>query len=347
MSLLAVAGKELRDILREKSIVVALLVQFFIAAFSAFLTVGLLGLYDPGSVASHPPADVVYEGPGGFDAVLRTAPNLRLAVNASDALQGFAAGRFDAVVQETVDAAGVHSITLLVPEGELKSTLLVTQFRDLLQAYERGLREAGQAHLQHHLVELPATVRQGVVPYPFVYATLLPLLLLTPVFLSGAVAGDAFSSEIQNRTLLLLRSAPLSVPRILLGKMLVPLLLAPAQFLLWAGLLALNGLPVHGLGWLVLLSLALTLLLCSIGFTLAARLRREGPTQAAYALVAILLAVGSLFLPRDVLNLTARLGTGDLDATALLTLGLLCATALAACSAGLRDAAQRIRRDLV
>ncbi|MEA3202984.1 MAG: type transport system permease protein [Thermoplasmata archaeon] len=346
MSLLAVAGKELRDILREKSIVVALLVQFFIAAFSAFLTVGLLGLYDPGSIASHPPADVAYTGPGGFDAILRGAPNLHLAVNASDAVQAFGSGRFDAVVQETV-MDGVHTITLLVPEGELKSTLLVTQFRDLLQAYERELRQAGQGSLQHRLLELPATVRQGVVPYPFVYATLLPLLFLTPVFLSGAVAGDAFSSEIQNRTLLLLRSAPLSVPRILLGKMLVPLLLAPAQFLLWAGLLALNGLPTGNLPLLVLLSLALTLLLCSLGFALAARLRREGPTQAAYALVALLLSVGSLFLPRDVLNLIARLGTGDVDGTALLTLGLLCAGALAACVLGLRDAAKRIRRDLV
>jgi ABC-type Na+ efflux pump permease subunit len=347
MSLLAVAGKELRDILREKSIVVALLVQFFIAAFSAFLTVGLLGLYDPGSVASQPRADVSYQGPGGFDAVLRTARNIRLEAFTSNSLADFNTGRLEAMVQETVASDGTRVVTLLVPEGELQATLLVTQFRDLLQAYEHHLRLEGQDRLEHRMLELPASVRQGVVPYPFVYATLVPLLFMTPVFLSGAIAGDAFSSEVQNRTLLLLRSAPLSVPRILLGKMLVPLLLAPAQFLLWCGLLALNGLPVAGLGWLVLLSLALTLLLCSLGFALAARLRREGPTQAAYALVAIVLSVGSLFLPRDVMNLIARLGTGDLDGTALLTLGLLSLVAVVACVLGLRDAASRIRRDLV
>ncbi|MCA1811758.1 MAG: ABC transporter permease subunit [Halobacteriales archaeon] len=347
MSLLAVAGKELRDILREKSIVVALLVQFFIAAFSAFLTVGLLGLYDPGSVASQPRADVSYQGPGGFDAVLRTARNIRLEPFTPNSLSDFNTGRLEAMVQETVAADGTRVVTLLVPEGELQATLLVTQFRDLLQAYEHQVRLAGQDRLEHRILELPASVRQGVVPYPFVYATLVPLLFMTPVFLSGAIAGDAFSSEVQNRTLLLLRSSPLSVPRILLGKMLVPLLLAPAQFLLWCGLLALNGLPVAGLGWLVLLSLALTLLLCSLGFTLAARLRREGPTQAAYALVAIVLSVGSLFLPRDVMNLIARLGTGDLDGTALLTLGLLALAAVVACVLGLRDAASRIRRDLV
>ncbi|HEX2066629.1 MAG TPA: ABC transporter permease subunit [Candidatus Thermoplasmatota archaeon] len=347
MSLRAVAGKELRDILREKTIVVALLVQFFIAAFSAFLTVGLLSLYDPGSIASHAPAEVAYEGPGGFDAVLRGAGNLRLASDAAGALPAFAAGRLDAVVQEAVRPDGGRTITLLVPEGELQSTLLVTQFRDLLQDYERSLRAERQERLEHRLLEMPVAVREGVVPYPFVYATLVPLLLLAPVFLSGAVAGDAFSSELQHRTLLLLRSAPLPVPRILLGKMLVPVVLAPAQFLLWAGLLALNGLPVANLPALAFLSLALALLLCSLGFLVAARLRREGPTQAAYALVALLLAVGSLFLPRDVLNLIARLGSGDLDGTALLTLGLLALAAVAACAACLRDATRRIRRDLV
>lgn len=345
MSVAAIAGKELRDILRERSIVVALLVQFFIAAFSAFLTVGLLGLYDPSSVASRPPADVAYEGPGGFLAVLRGAPNLRLTVNATDALAGFSAGRFDAVVQEAVGPGGARSVTLLVPDGELTSTLLVTQFRDLLQAYERDLRQASQARLEHRLLELPAPGRGGVVPYPFVYGTLVPLLLLTPVFLSGAIAGDAFSAEIQRRTLLLLRSAPVTVPRILLGKMLVPLLLAPAQFLLWAGLLALNGLPVANLVPLALLSLALTLLLCSVGFALAARLRREGPTQAAYALVAILLSVGSLFLPRDLLNLIARLASGDLDGTALLTLSVLGVAAVGACAAGLRLARSGLAAD--
>jgi ABC-type Na+ efflux pump permease subunit len=347
VSVRAVAGKELRDIAREKTIVVALLVQFFIAAFSAFLTVGLMGLYDPGSVSSRPAADVGYVGSGGFEAVLRTAPNLHVHANATDPIARFSRGELDAVVQESVGPDGVRTVTLVVPDGELKSTLLVTQFRDLLQSYETQLRQANQPRLQHRLLELPAQDHQGAVPYPFVYATLLPLLLLTPVFLSGAIAGDAFSGEIQSRTLLLLRSAPTSLARILLGKLLVPLLLAPAQFLLWSGLLALNGLRVGNLGWLMLLSAALTLLLCGLGFALAARLGRDGPTQAAYALVAIVLAVASLFLPRDPLNLIARLGSGEVDGTALATLGLIAAGAVACAFFGIRDATQRIRRDLV
>ncbi|MES2155583.1 MAG: ABC transporter permease subunit [bacterium] len=347
MSLRAIAGKELRDVLRERSIIVAVLVQFFIAAFSAFLTVGLLALYDPGSATAHPPADVAYLGPGGFDKVMDTTINLHVRNNPVDAMHGFAAGAFEAVVQESIAPDGVHTITIVVPDGDLRSTLIVTQMRDLLQQYEHDLRQANQTRLAQHVVELPQDVPRSPAPYPFVYATLLPLLLLTPVFLSGAIAGDAFTQEIQGRTLLLLRSSPISVPRLLLGKLLVPLALAPLQFLLWVALLWANGQPVANLPLLATLSTSITLVLTGIGYSLAARLRRDGPVQASYALVAIALGVASLFLPRDPLNLIARLATGPADATSLATLALIAAAGITACALGIADAARRIRRDLV
>ncbi len=344
MSLLAIAGKELRDILRERSIVVAIVVQFFIAAFSTFLTVGLLALYDPGSASAHPPADIAYQGPGGFDKVMASARNLHVQTGLVDPM---GAGRLGGVVEEAVAPDGARTITIVVPEGDLRSTLLVTQMRDLLQTYEHDLRLANQTHLDHHLLSLPTEPPRAPVPYAFVYATLLPLLLLTPVFLSGAIAGDTFTAEIQDRTLLILRSTPVSVRGILWGKLLVPVLLAPAQFLLWAALLAANGQVVHNLALLALLSMALTLLLAGTGYALAARLRRDGPVQASYALVAIALAVAGLFLPRDPLNLIARLATGETDATGLVTVGAIVAAAVLAALIGIGDAARRIRRDLV
>lgn len=343
----AVAGKEVRDILRERTIVVAVLVQFFIAAFSTFLTVGLLALYDPGSAAARPQADIAYVGEGGFDDVLDGARNIDLRRGLASPLADFAAGDLDAVVEERVSADGVHTVTIVVPEGEMRSTLLVTQLRDLLQAHESNLRQANQARVTHDLVQLPAEPPRAPVPYGFVYATLVPLLLLTPVFLAGALAGDTFTAEIEQRTLLILRSAPLSLRSILLGKLAVPALLAPAQFLLWAGLLALNRQVVHNLALLCLLATALTVLLSGVGYALAATLRREGPVQATYALAAIMLAVGSLLLPRDLLNTIARLAAGDLDATALMTVGALVLAGLACALGGAMHAARRIRRDLL
>ena len=47
---LAIANRELVSLSTEKTIVLALLIQLFIAAFSSCLVVGLVSLYDPGGV---------------------------------------------------------------------------------------------------------------------------------------------------------------------------------------------------------------------------------------------------------------------------------------------------------
>jgi ABC-2 type transport system permease protein len=343
---LRVAAKELKDILRERSIAVALLVQFFIAAFSAFLAVGLLALYDPGSARADISADVAYTGPGGFDAHLDDARRWRIHHVAPEAaLDGFHQGAYDAVVQEEwQEANGTRSVTLLLPDGQLTTTLLVTQLKGLLQEYELELRQERQDRLAHQVltVELPRSA-QAAVPYPFIFATLLPLLLLTPVFLSGAIAADSLTGELQSRTLTLLRSAPAALPALLAGKLLVPLLLAPLQFLLWAGLLALNGIHAANLPLLCLVSLLFTMVLAGTGFALAARLRRDGPTQASYALAAITQAVLSLLMPRDPLNLVAIVATGRVDGEAWASIAILAVAAAAALGLGFWDAARGIR----
>jgi len=342
-----VAAKELRDVLRERSIAIALLVQFFIAAFSAGLSVGLLALYDPGSVQSHLRADVAYTGPGGFDAELLGTSNLRLVrvADAATALSQFQAGRYAAVVQEQAPdgANGTRRVTLLLPDGQVESTLLVTQMKGLLQDYELQLRNARQGRLEHTILSLPGGPAAAP-PYAFLHATLVPLLLLTPVFLSGAIAADALSQELQARTFVLLRSAPASLGALLTGKLAVPVLLAPAQFLLWVGLLRLNGIAVGNVGILAGLAAGLTLLLAGIGFALAARRRRDGPTQASYAFVALALAAASLLLPRDPLNLVAVLSAGRLDPVSWTTLGILAVAAMLAAVLGVGDAARGIRR---
>jgi len=341
-----VAAKELRDVLRERSIAIALLVQFFIAAFSAGLSVGLLALYDPGSVQGHLRAEVAYAGPGGFDAELASTSNLRLVrADAATALSEFHAGRYAAVVQEQAPDGpnGTRRLTLLLPDGQVESTLLVTQLKGLLQDYELKLRTQRQERLEHTVLSLQGG-SAAAPPYAFLHATLVPLLLLTPVFLSGAIAADALSQELQSRTFVLLRSVPASLASLLAGKLAVPVLLAPAQFLLWVGLLRLNGIVVGHVAILCALAAGLTVLLSGVGFALAARLRRDGPTQASYAFVALALAAASLLLPRDPLNLVAFLSTGRLDAAAALTLALLAAAAALAAVLGVGDAARGIRR---
>jgi ABC-type Na+ efflux pump permease subunit len=347
----AVAGKDLRDILRERSILASLVVQLFVAGFSTFLSVGLTGLYDPGSVQAFPQAEVGYAGDGGFAAYLEHAPNLSVAATtAQDGLASFRAGHLSAVVEESAPDGpnGTRTVTILMAQGTLQTTLLLTQMKGMLQDYEHDLRAARSDRLGQDVLRVEAPAEGGrVASYGFVYGTLLPLLVLTPIFLCGAIAGDAFVAEVQTKTLLLLRASPLPLNGVLAGKLLVPVALAPAQVALWLGLLRLNGIAVHNWLALLVLSTLLAILLASLGIALASWVRKEGQVQAAYALVVLLLAVASLLLPDDPLNLLALLGSGAMTAASWGTYGILALAAAASAAVGLPFAARRIRRDLL
>ncbi len=343
---LALAGKDIRDILRERSIVSSLVMQLFVAGFSTFLSVGLSGLYDPSSIDQFPAADVGYAGPGGFDDYLLRLPNVEVHyTNPEGGRAGFADGTLDALVEETGTNSSVRTVSLLLPKDSLEGTLLLTQLKGQLQTYEHDLRGERQARLDQQVLEIPQPPKGS--SFGFVYGNLLPLLILVPVFLSGAIAGDAFMQESHTRTLLLLRSTPLSGAGIVAGKLVVPVLLAPLQVLLWVGLLALNHLPVHNLLLLEAVVTTLALLLASLSIGLAAWVKRPGQVQAGYAVLLLLFAVASLLLPADPLNLVALIATDALQPAVWATLLAYAAAAAAVTAVALPFVARRIRRDLV
>lgn len=348
-AVLALASKEARDILRERTILVSLLVQLFVAGFSTFLAVGLTGLYDPESVQHFPETRVGYAGPGGFDAYLSPQPNLRIErMEAGAALAAFRAGDLDAVIEETApDPDQVRTVSLLIPDGTIQGTLLLTQVKGLLEDYEHDLRVERQEHLQQRILEAPHVDSSKGASYAFTYGTLLPLLVLTPIFLSGAIAGDSFVHEVQTRTLLLLRASPMSGSAILAGKLLVPVLLAPAQVALWVGLLRLNHIAVPGLPLLLAITALVALLMAGIGVALASLIRHEGQVQATYALVVLVVSVGSLALPHDPLNVLALAATDALPASGWLTLAVWTVATIVSVGVGLPLAARRLRRDQV
>jgi ABC-2 type transport system permease protein len=345
----AIARKELRDILRERTILVAIVVQLFIAGFSTFLVVGLSALYDPATVQRFPVADIAYAGPDGDDPVLEalgSARNLRLErMDAQSAQQAFVRGEADAAIAAVRAADGTWRVTLLLPEPGIQSTLLLTQLKAVLGDLQLDLRQQAQERLQSPVLEVAPPTGRPPLPFAFAYATLLPILVLTPVFLAGATASDSVVQERQDRTLLLLRASPVPVAQVLLGKLLVPVLLAPLQVALWTALLALNGIPVQGVPVLLGATAAAALALASVGVAIAAWAQRPGQAQAAYALAALALAVGSLLLPRTPANALALAATGGMDGAAWLTFGAVAAAAILAAAVALPWVARRLGRD--
>lgn len=345
MRSLRIARKDLRDIFRERTVVLALILQLFIAAFSSFLLVGLVSLYDPSEAEGRISSRVAYVGPGDFSRHLRneSAPFTLVPMEQQAALDAFHRGQVDAVIEELYeDPDSPRTVNLLFPQGELRTTLLVTLLKDHLKTYERQLREERSGQLATQVIVLDVPFEQS--PYfSFSYALLVPLLLIVPVFLSGAIAADSVTQEIQTRTLELLRASPAGASGIFLGKVLAPVALAPAQGLLWILLLGFNGIPIANPLWILLFVTGLSLLFVTGAVFFGLTLRKPGDAQVAYSLLVLLLFGLTYLLPQPTLTTLARLSVGSLTS---LEVASVAATLLAAllATAGAGALARRIMR---
>jgi ABC-type Na+ efflux pump permease subunit len=321
---LTIAGRELRSLRAEKTILLALAIQLFVAAFSSFLVVGLVSLYDPGSAAGY---DVEVAVAGDADAraeLLAAADGVegvsgRPYDDAGAARAALGDGRVQAAVIAR-ERGGRVAVTALVPDGNVRTTLIVVRLRDALRALERAERADRAAFLERTPLALPP--RAGGSPYyGFTYTVLLPLLLFLPVFISGSIAVDSLTEEADRGTLELLRVAPVTDAGIVDGKALAAAALAPGQAVLWIALLGLNGTRVANVGRLVVLVAALAAVVTALGAGLALLAPDRRAAQFAYSLGTLVLFGGGALLPGGPVNLAARLALDSAGLAGTLLVG--------------------------
>ena len=311
---LTIAKREISSLSREKTIVLALLIQLFIAAFSSFLVVGLTSLYDPSSVEG----EGVQIGVTGEhqDALLQAAAQTD-GVEAVEfdsreaALEGFNNGAVSAVVATRNVPAENGSgnrigVTAIAPEENIRTTLTVVQLREMLTEVERTERQQRQFNLEYRPVEPPDDANAS--PYfGFTYTVLIPLLLFLPPFISGSVSVDAITEEIERGTLELLRVAPVSLVDIVDGKALGMTLLAPLQALLWIFLLSFNNIAVQNVAPLLLFVTAIATIVVVVGTLLGLITARRRQAQLLYSVLVILLFGAAIVLPEHPATTVAKL----------------------------------------
>lgn len=320
---LVVAKRDLSSLSREKTIVLALLIQLFVAAFSSFLVVGLTSLYDPGSVES---GEIQMAVTGEAQDALMEAAREQQAVqpvafaNEQRAGEAFAEGRVHAVLAGEYDQSVAGDgqqirVTATVPEGSIRTTLIVVQVREVLETLERQERIDRQDHLEENPLLLPPDADAS--PYfGFTYTVLIPLLLFLPPFISGSVAVDSVTEEIERGTLELLRVAPLSLLDIVDGKALAMIALAPAQAALWLLLLAVNGTAVSNPLAILVLVTAIASLVVVFGVVLGLHLGRRRPAQLLYSVLTLVVFGVAVILPEHPATTAAKLA---IDSPTLLT----------------------------
>ena len=328
---LVLARRELRSLRAEKTIVLALLIQVFIAAFSSFLVVGLVSLYDPASVEGYQ-VDVGVVGDDGaaeaLTAVARETDGLdaRTYDEASRARAAFDRGDLDAVVRAE-RSGGRTTVTALVPDSDVRTTLVVVQLRDALRAFERTERAERTQYLDSRPLALPPEGSASPY-YGFTYTVLLPLLLFLPVFIGGSIAVDSITEERERGTLELLRVAPLTPTDVVDGKAIAAAGLAPVQAALWVGLLELNGTSVANLPLLLVLVAALSTVVVTLAAALALLTAERRVAQLSYSMGTLVLFGGTTLHEDGPVGLAARLALDSVGPTAVLVVAAYAAAAV-------------------
>ncbi|WP_324758406.1 ABC transporter permease [Haloarcula montana] len=332
---LRIARRDVASLSREKTIVLALLIQLFVAGFSSFLVVGLTSLYDPGSVATSE-VEVAITGDARAELVeaSREHPETDVVAfaDAEQAQRQFDRGEVDALLradyQEREESDGrAIGVTATIPEGSIRSTLIVVQIRQLLGTLERQERLDRSFYLDEPPVPRPPEI--GASPYfGFTYTVLIPLLLFLPPFISGSVAVDTITEEIERGTLELLRVAPVSLLDIVEGKALGMTAIAPAQALLWIGLLSANGIAVSNVVPIVLFVTAISVIVVAIGLVLGVTMGRRRPAQLLYSVLTLVIFGGAVVLPEHPSTTMAKLAVDSPTTLTYAHVGLMAAVAV-------------------
>ena len=303
--------RELQGILRERTILIAFAIQFFIASFSSVMLVGLLAFYHPVSIAESQPNRITVAMFGTADKALSEA--LRAAgvrtlwiPDAADAERVLSRGLVDAVFHAPDGTRAADPYLLYLPEGETRATVTMLLLQKALLGLENDLRlEQGIALRYQDLGGKNPTT------FEFLFGTIVPVLMLFPGFVAGSMVIDSLTGEFEEETLDILRAAPLAIEQIIGAKLLAAGLLSVVQIALWVLLLRFNQVQLASPLLLALLAVALAGLNVTVAMAIACAFRERERAQFVYAL-ALLLLTGLAFAFADSpLTLLVRLAAGD------------------------------------
>lgn len=327
----ALAIRDFVSIRREKTIVLALLVQLIIAGFSSFLIVGIVAVYDAESMGQQHAIGVTGDDTGPIEEVLidHDAIDLHYIETADDGIERVQNGELNAIIITDRGDNGVLHVDVLVPDNDLQTPIVINELQTVLEQVERNERSLNADNLETTIVEYPVSDTESNPYFTFTYTVLIPLLVFLPVFISGSVAVDSLSEEIEEGTLEILQTAPVTLSDIITSKMIVATILGPAQAAVWMILLHFNGIPIfHPFGMMVFVT-GMTMMLVVVGISVALVSPTRQYAQLVYSIVLLSIFAVAAVLPEHPANTAAKLATGSATLTTYIMCVIFVVVALA------------------
>ena len=314
---LVLLKKELRSVTKEKTIILAIIVQFLIASLSSVILEGVMTFYDPNSVIWNANVTIRVGFVGNTDAPLLEYLRDRKILarpfsELATAEAAFHAGQIDAVLSVPEGQSGPVNMELFLPKMEIKRTLILVMLDEPLKRYEDYLREANGV-----LVNYKNFDSKSFSTYEFLYTALIPILMLFPALVAGSIVIDSISEEFENKTFDTLISAPVSAGQVFAAKVSAAAITAVIQSLMWAGLLKLNGIIIERLALVLVLAMSYTVTISFGAAIIALFFKDRQRAQFIYSMILIATGAASYFLNPSPFELLTKLSSGAPNISAL------------------------------
>ena len=326
-----IAKKEFRGLFSERTILLAILLQLFIALFSSFLMVGLTSMYDPSSLSKYSRFryNVAYAGNDSQVLnYLNTSKDFRVfPMTLSDGVESLRERKISAVVyvpDTFPDAQEPVKITLYTLQNDLQSAIVNMKLKDIFLQYETSLRALRAGRLHESTVPLQIPKASSGDFYEFVYGLLIPLLVFMPAIIASALVIDLITEEYQHETLETLISTPVTFTEMVWGKVLACELMVPVQAGVWILLLIINGIAIENAGIILLQVSVASFILILLGTLTALHYRERTAAQFIFSTALVVVMLLALALPDNPLNLLTRLSVGTAGVEQWIVLGVTC-----------------------
>lgn len=307
----AIFNKEVRSVTREKTIILAIVIQLVIASLSSVILIGLMSFYDPSSIGQnsniHLKVGLVGDSNNRLPDFLGQARVTTMQYASPDeAQQDLTDGRIDAVIYLPPEKTGVTELQLFLPQSDSKSTVVLMVLKEPLKKYENYLRQMNGVQVKYSEVKGKVSTT-----YEFLYSFIVPMLMLFPAFIAGSIMIDTLSEEFENKTLETLLSAPVTLNDMIGAKLAAAVFIAVVQCFLWSILLSFNHiyiqniLPVLALAAIIAAFVAVGAALLSLYF------KDRERSQFIYSILLITVASLSYLVNPSPIGLLTRLAVGD------------------------------------
>lgn len=308
---LAVVKKELWSVIRDRTILIAVLIQLFIASFSSGLLLGVLSFYDPDSIveSGNLRVRIGLVGPSGnpLEGFMRES-GLRVIPygTQAEAQAAFYENEVTAVVVIPQNIQNTAEIKLFLPNSDVVSSLIRMVIQEPFKKYENTLRAQSGIEVRYtDLKGKPST------SFEFVYSVLLPMLMFFPAFVAGSMSIDSLTEEVEQKTLQTLLSAPLTINDMIGAKIVASLVLSTLQCIAWLALMLLNGIVIENIGWILLLAIIVAGITSTSAMLAGVFLKDRERSQFIYSLMLLVATGAGTLLDISPVKTISRLGIGD------------------------------------